>query len=141
MSDLARHALARWQQEVLSNSPELTPGLWSPDVVIEAPFARAGRPQRIEGLAAFSAHARAGRESMPVRLEAFEDVRVYRTDDPATIVVEYRLRGSLPGLRRSASAPFVVVLTVDEQGRICRWREYQDQVTVQVAIQAVAAAG
>jgi hypothetical protein len=125
-------AFARWQQEVLAHSPDLTPDLYADDVVVEAPFTGTGQPHRIEGLAAYAKFVRAGRASLPFRLTDFEDVLVHRTEDPATAVVEYRLSGQVAGQVRSA--PFLVVVTVDEQGRITRWREYQDRPAIVAAL-------
>jgi len=127
-------AFARWQQEILAHSPDLTPDLYADDVVVEAPFTGTGQPHRIEGLAAYAEFVRAGRASLPFRFTGFEDVLVHHTEDPATAVVEYRLLGQLAGQVRSA--PFLVVVTVDEQDRIVRWREYQDRPAIAAALAA-----
>src|SRR5579875_2190007 len=92
------------------------------------------QPHRIEGLAAYAEFVRAGRASLPFRFTGFEDVLVHHTEDPATAVVEYRLLGQLAGQVRSA--PFLVVVTVDEQDRIVRWREYQDRPAIAAALAA-----
>jgi ketosteroid isomerase-like protein len=136
MSNDAVTAFERFRAEVLSNSPTLTDGLWADDLVVESPFAPPGRPNRIEGLAAFKELAEAGRRQLGLRFEGFHDVVVHETADPRTIVVEYRLTATAPG-GGAGSLPFVTVLGVDAEGRIARWREYQDSAAMQAALAAI----
>jgi len=131
----AREAFACFQQEVLSGAPDLTPGLYANDIVVEVPFARAGMPGRFEGIEQFRAFARAGRATLPVRFEEFRDVTIHDTGDPAVIIAEYELSGTVTSTNRSGSAKFVVIIGVDEQGRIARWREYSDHQAIAEALQ------
>ena len=105
-------AFARWQQEVLAHSPDLTPDLYADNVVVEAPFTGTGQPHRIEGLAAYTEFIRTGRASLPFRFTGFEDVLVHHTEDPATAVVEYRLLGQgqdrYDRRRSSSSSPWTI---------------------------------
>jgi len=129
-----REAFARFQEEVLSNAPDLTPGLYTDNVIVEIPFARLGIPDRVEGLKAFKAMARAGRAALPVRFEEFRNVTIHNTDDPAVVIAEYELAGTVTTTKRLASARFIVILTVDEQGRIAHWREYSDHQAIAEAL-------
>jgi ketosteroid isomerase-like protein len=133
MTDPAVSAFERFKAEMLSNSPTLTDGLWADDVVVESPFAPPGRPNRTEGLAAFRQLAETGRRRLGLHFDGFGDEVVHRTGDPATIVVEYRLTATAPN-GVTASLPFVAVVGVDAEGRINRWREYQDSAGMQQAL-------
>jgi hypothetical protein len=135
----ATAAFERFKAEVLSNSPTLTDGLWADDVVVETPFAPPGRPNRIEGLAAFRAIAEAGRRQLGLQFEGFHDEVVHETADPRTVVVEYRLSARSPATGATGSLPFVTVLGVDAEGRIDRWREYQDPAAMRAMLAAVGA--
>lgn len=130
----AREAFSRFQQEVLSQAPDLTPGLYAEDIVVEIPFARAGMPKRLEGVEQFRALARAGRAALPVRFEEFRDVTIHDTGDPAVIIVEYELAGTVTTTNRSGSARFIVVVRVGEHGRITHWREYSDHQAIADAL-------
>jgi len=130
----ARQAFGRFQQEILSQAPDLTPGLYAEDVIVEIPFARTGMPKRLEGVEQFRALARAGRAALPVRFEEFRDVTIHDTDDPAVIIVEYELAGTVTTTNRSSSARFIVVMGVDERGRITCWREYSDHQAIADAL-------
>ena len=102
------------------------------DVVIEWPFAAAGRPRRVDGREQFLAMAGPARAALPFRLDEFEVSAVHETTDPDVVVVEYRLGGVIGGDRRSAA--FVAVIR-QRDGLIAGWREYQDTFAM---IQAMA---
>lgn len=125
-------AFAVFQQEVLGHGLDLTDGLYHEDVVVEFPFARPGGPDRVQGRETFAAMVRMGRQGLPGRFEGFRDVvvRVDR-DDPCTAVVEYKIIGRLTGSDEPLVVGFVSVLSVVD-GKITRWREYQDQGALSV---------
>jgi uncharacterized protein len=52
---------------------------------------------------------------------------------PATIVVEYELTGTSTATGRQSTAGFVGVLTVRD-GKVARWREYQDTLAIMTAL-------
>jgi ketosteroid isomerase-like protein len=141
MSVTPREAFAQFQRRVLSiGRPEessseawFAEGLFADDLVVELPFARPGTPRRIEGREAFAAFAEPRRAALPVRFDGFRDVAVHDTADPEVIVVEYELAGTHTGTGHSAAARFVVVLRVRD-GKIARWREYQDTRAVEDAL-------
>ena len=62
-------------------------------------------------------------------------VTIHDTSDPAVIVAEYELAGTVTTTNSPASARFAVILTVNQQGRITRWREYQDHHAIAEALQ------
>lgn len=106
---------------------------WAPDVVIEVPFAWPGQPRRFEGRDAFLAATKAARESLPVRFESLTWTAVHRTADPAVLVLEYEIGGTVLTTGTQASASFAAVLRVRD-GKIVHWREYQDKVAIAAAL-------
>ncbi|WP_211222530.1 nuclear transport factor 2 family protein [Actinokineospora enzanensis] len=107
--------------------------LLAEDVVVEMPFAPAGRARRIEGRAAFVEFAAAGRAALPFSIEESRDVVVHRTADPDVIIVEYELVARLHRDGRRASAPFIGVLTTRD-GLVVHWREYQNPMAMAAAM-------
>jgi ketosteroid isomerase-like protein len=112
---------ARW----IANKTTFEEDSLTDDVSLEMPFAAPGRPDRVEGREAVLAFTRAGHAGLPFRFDDCRVLAVHDTADPATVVVEYELAATMTATGVSAAAPFIVVLTVHE-GRISRWREYQN---------------
>ncbi len=129
MSSTPREVFQRMQQEWFGQPTPLTGDLMTDDVVIEAPFAPPGRPNRFEGKQQFLDFANPQRAVFPVRFDGCRTVAVHDTTDPDTIVVEYELTGTSTVTNRQATAAFIGVLTTRE-GKIARWREYQNSVAI-----------
>ncbi|MGA5299387.1 nuclear transport factor 2 family protein [Nucisporomicrobium flavum] len=123
--DLYEHMRRRW----LSNDTAFDPDMLTEDVVIETPFALPGRPTRTAGRDAVLAYVRAGHASLPFRFDDCRTLAVHETADPRTIVVEYELHATMTATGEKDSAPFIAVLTARD-GRIARWREYQNPIAV-----------
>lgn len=107
--------------------------LCAEDVVVESPFARPGRPKRVEGRAEFRKIAEAGRAALPVTFEECHIIAIHDTTDPQTIVVEYELVATLNATGERHSALFIGVLTVRD-GKVVRWREYQDTAKIDAVL-------
>jgi uncharacterized protein len=105
--------------------------LWSHDVVIEAPFAPAGRQKRYQGRQQFLDATRQARESLPVRIEEFRDVTVH--DAGASLVIEYELAGTVLATGAKSAARFITVVELRE-GKATLWREYQDTLAMAEAL-------
>lgn len=116
----------------------LTGNVLAEDVVIETPFAPAGRPRRFEGRAEFQAFAEAGQAAVPLRIEDCRNVVIHQTIDPEVIVVEYELEARMVKTGRTGSAAFVGVLTARD-GQVVRWREYQNVMAMAEVMGAVPA--
>ncbi|MFI7540779.1 nuclear transport factor 2 family protein [Actinoplanes sp. NPDC049599] len=132
-----RQAFGRMRDRWIANKTTFDDNALTDDVVLEMPFAAPGRPARIAGRAAVLAFVRAGRAELPFRFDDCRVLAVHDTADPATIVVEYELAATMTATGRSAAATFIGVLTVHE-GRVSRWREYQNPVAIAQAVQAAA---
>ncbi|TCO53171.1 nuclear transport factor 2 family protein [Actinocrispum wychmicini] len=109
------------------------PGLWAEDVVVESPFARPGRPKRIEGRETFRKYAEEGRAAMPVTFEEHNTIAIHDTADPNTIVVEYELVATLNATGTRHSARFIGVLTTRDD-EVVLWREYQDTAAIDAVL-------
>jgi limonene-1,2-epoxide hydrolase len=120
-----REVFDRLLHEFLKNSPDLAEDLWAEDVSVEMPFNPPGARRRIQGREEFIAFAKAGRASMPVRVEEVRNLVIHDTTDPEMILVEYELAATMITTNRHGSVPFVGVLKVKD-GQIVLWREYQN---------------
>jgi ketosteroid isomerase-like protein len=114
-------------------APALDGRLLADDLVIEWPFAAPGRPRRIEGRDAFLAMAGPARAALPFRLDECRVSAVHETADPEVIVAEYELAGTLNATGERRAAAFISVLRVRD-GRVVRWREYQDTYAISQAM-------
>jgi ketosteroid isomerase-like protein len=120
------------QQSWLTKADHATDPL-ADDVVIEMPFARPGRPRRIEGRDQVLAFFGPQRAAFPVRFEEVRNIVIHDTSDPEIIVVEYELAGTVLTTGHQASAPFIGVLRVRD-GKIALWREYQNTPAIDAAL-------
>lgn len=133
-----RELFERFQELVLSNDPAALGQLSADDVVIEAPFAPPGQPRRFEGLEPFLAWARPRQAAFPARFEEFRNVVIHDTADPQVIIAEYELCGTVTTNGQRAAASFVAVVQARD-GKITRWREYQDTLRIAAALNPVSA--
>lgn len=128
-----REIFERFRQMIVSNDPDALGQLSADDVVVETPFAPPGHPRRIAGREQNAAYARPRRAALPVRFEEFRDVVIHDTADPQTIIAEYVMAGTVTTTGRQSSASFIAILTVRD-GKIVRWREYQDTLGMALAL-------
>lgn len=128
----------RMQDALLQGSGEgatlLPADLLADDIVVEIPFAPAGST-RFDGRAAWLAYYRTHGAGLLVRFDAIRDLFVHHTDDPDTIVVEYEVSGTVAATGVRSSVTCIAVLQVRD-GRIVRWREYQDLAAITRALTA-----
>jgi uncharacterized protein len=127
-----RDLFTRFQRNALAGQAGLDEEMLAADVVVETPFAPAGR-RRTEGREEVMAMTRAGREALPIVFEEFQDVVIHETADPEVIIVEYEMVATMPGSGTRAQAAFVVVLRAQD-GCIVHWREYQDRAAIAEAL-------
>jgi ketosteroid isomerase-like protein len=117
--------LARRRHLTLNGDADGLADLFGPDAVIETPFAGpAGTPARLEGrevIREYSRHVMAS----PLRLEDFEVMELYQTDDPEVVIVEMRTKGTVTTTGRSFVATSIQVLRIRE-GQIVLFRDFAD---------------
>jgi hypothetical protein len=116
--------LARRRRLILNGDADGFADLFAPDAVIEAPFAPPGAPSRLEGREAIRAYSRQVMAS-PLRLEDFEVIELYQTQDPEAVVVEMRTKGTVTTTGRPFTATSIQVLRIRE-GHIVFFRDFAD---------------
>ncbi|MFY9931442.1 MAG: nuclear transport factor 2 family protein [Streptosporangiaceae bacterium] len=117
--------LAQRRHLILSGDINGFVNLFAPDAVIEGPFTGPpGTPLRLEGREAireYSRHVMAP----PLRLEDFEVVELYQTQDPEVVIVELRTKGTVTTTGRSFTATSIQILRIRE-GQIVLFRDFAD---------------
>lgn len=102
------------------------------DVVLEFPYAPAGRPQRVEGKAAAGEYLRA--VPAQISFERVTNLVVHQTVDPNTAIIEWSATGRVKATGAAYEMSYVVVLTVVD-GKIAHYRDYWNPLTVLDAIE------
>ncbi|GEC07758.1 hypothetical protein SSP24_54130 [Streptomyces spinoverrucosus] len=101
--------------------------LWDDDGVFEFPFAPDGWPRRLEGKAAVADYMRGYPDH--IDLHDIPDLKIHRTDDPGTIVVEMRGVGRLVKSGEPYDMAYIAVVTVTD-GRITHYRDYWNPLAI-----------
>jgi uncharacterized protein len=117
--------LAERRRLILNGDSDGFADLFAPDGVIEGPFTGPpGKPMRLEGREAIREYSRHVLAS-PLRLEEFEVVELYQTQDPEVVIAEMRTKGSVTTTGRSFAATSVQILRIRE-GQIVLFRDFAD---------------
>jgi len=117
--------LARRRHLILNGDADGFADLFAPDAVIESPFAGPpGTPVRLEGREAIREYSRHVMAS-PLRLEDFEVVELYQTQDPEVVIVELRTKGTVTTTDWSFTATSIQILRIRE-GHIVLFRDFAD---------------
>src|SRR5215469_5551732 len=125
--------LVQWRHLTLNRDADGLADLFAPDAVIEGPFAGApGMPARLEGREAIREYSRQVMAS-PVRLEDYEVVELYQTQDPEVVIVEMRTKGTVTTTGRSFTATGIQILRIRD-GHIVLFRDFADPRVLQDVI-------
>jgi uncharacterized protein len=117
--------LAQRRHLILNGDIDGFVDLFAPDAVIEVPFTGPpGMPMRLEGREAIREYSRHVMAS-PLRLEDFEVVELYQTQDPEVVIVEMRTKGTLTTTGQSFVATSIQILRIRE-GHIMLFRDFAD---------------
>ena len=117
--------LARRSHLILNGDADGFADLFSPDGVIEAPFAGpTGMPARLEGREAIREYSRHVMAS-PLRLEDIEVAELYQTQDPEVVITEMRAKGTVTTTGRPFTATSVQILRIRD-GHIVLFRDFAD---------------
>jgi ketosteroid isomerase-like protein len=122
-ADLFRHGL----RLLLDKDITAWVGLWADDGVMEFPFAPEGWPKRLEGKEAIAAYMRDYPDHIDLR--DIPDLRVHRTTEPDTVVVEMRATGRLVRTGAPYDMTYIAVVTATE-GRFTSYRDYWNPLAV-----------
>jgi uncharacterized protein len=114
--------LAQRHRLTLNGDADGLADLFAPDAVIESPFAPPGAPLRLEGREAIREYSRHVMAS-PLRLEEYEVVEFYQTQDPEVVIVEMRAKATLTTTGRSFAATSIQILRIRE-GQIVLFRDF-----------------
>ena len=114
--------LAQRHRLTLNGDADGLADLFAPDAVIESPFAPPGVPSRLEGRQAIREYSRHVMAS-PLRLEEYEVVEFYQTQDPEVVIVEMRAKATLTTTGRSFAATSIQILRIRE-GQIVLFRDF-----------------
>ncbi|GAA2086045.1 nuclear transport factor 2 family protein [Streptomyces albiaxialis] len=109
-------------------------GLFAEDGVMEFPYAPEGAPRRVEGREGIAAYMRPFPEHMEVH--ELKDIVIHTTGDPRTAVVEFSSAGRAVATDEPFALSYVVFLTVDEHGRITRYRDYWNPLDAPASLRA-----
>src|SRR5919201_3027348 len=124
--------LVRRRQLILNGDADGFADLFAPDAAIESPFAPPGMPARLEGREAIREYSRIVVAS-PLRLEDFEVVELYQTQDPEVVIAETRTKGTLTTTGRSFTATSIHIFRIRE-GHIVLFRDFADPRVLDDAI-------
>jgi uncharacterized protein (TIGR02246 family) len=124
--------LVRRRQLILNGDADGFADLFAPDAAIESPFAPPGMPARLEGREAIREYSRIVVAS-PLRLEDFEVVELYQTQDPEVVIAETRTKGTLTTTGRSFTATSIQIFRIRE-GHIVLFRDFADPRVLDDAI-------
>jgi uncharacterized protein (TIGR02246 family) len=117
--------LAQRRHLLLSGDIDGFADLFAPDGVIEFAFhGPPGTPVRIEGREAIRAYSRQIMTS-PLRLEDFEVVELYQTQDPEVAITEMRSTATLTTTGRSFTATSIQILRIRDS-QIVHFRDFAD---------------
>jgi ketosteroid isomerase-like protein len=117
--------LARRRNLTLNGDVDGLADLFAPDAVIEWSFAGPpGIPMRLEGREAIREYSRRVTE-LPLRLEDYEVVELFQTQDLEVVIVEMRTKGTVTTTGRSFVATSVQILRIRE-GQIVLFRDFAD---------------
>ena len=116
--------LAQRRHLILSGDIDGYADLFTPDGVIESPFAPPGAPSRLEGREAIREYSRHVMAS-PLRLEEYQVVELYQTQDPEVVIVEMRTKATLTTMGRSFAATSIQILRIRD-GQIVLFRDFAD---------------
>ena len=126
--------LARRRHLILNGDIDGFADLFAPDGVIEAPFAPPGAPSRLAGREAIREYSRQVMAS-PLRLEDFEVIELYQTQNPEAVIVEIRTTGTVTTTGRPFTATSIQVLRIRE-GHIVLFRDFADPRVLEDLIEA-----
>lgn len=128
-----REILDAYHRAMRDKSPDDLADLYAVDAVHEFPFAAPGFPPCFTGREEVRAGYRAAWGGSPVTVRDIRDVVVHETADPAVLIAEHVVVGTLPGPEATVTVPGLLVLRVDGAGRLAHVRDYMDGYGVAAA--------
>ena len=127
----AQHTLAEHLRLTALGRVDEWVQLFSPDAVLEFPFAPAGVPRRVTGRDALVAHM----SNFPKIFDVeFVDLVFHETIDPSLVIAEFRSTGTALPTGKPYEQSCISVVRTDEDARITHYLDYWNPL---VAIEAL----
>ncbi|NJQ00853.1 nuclear transport factor 2 family protein [Streptomyces zingiberis] len=127
----AQHALAEHLRLTSAGEVDAWVKLFTPDGVLELPYAPDGVPRRVEGRDALVAHMRHFPETFDVE---FRDLVFHETLDPGLAIAEFRSVGTALPTGKPYEQTCISVVRTDDDGLITHYLDYWNPL---VAIEAL----
>ncbi len=127
----AQQAVVEHLRLVSSGRIEEWLDLFTPDGVLEFPYAPAGMPSRVQGRDALREHMRHFPRSFDVE---FVDLTFHETTDPGRVIAEFRSVGHAVPTGKPYEQTCISVVHTDDEARITRYVDYWNPL---VAIEAL----
>lgn len=121
----AEQLLPRYRQAMLAADADAFADLYDPDGIHEFPFRTPAGVTRLQGREEIRRFYRGLWSDLPVEIARIDDVAVHTTGDPATVINELRISGTV----RSTGADFglnTVIVVTARDGSIVNARDYMD---------------
>lgn len=127
----AQHALAEHLRLTASGRVDEWVKLFSPDAVLEFPFAPAGVPRRLTGRDALIAHM----SNFPKIFDVeFVDLVFHETVDPSLVIAEFRSTGTALPTGKPYEQRCISVVRTNDEALITHYLDYWNPL---VAIEAL----
>ncbi|RSM46430.1 nuclear transport factor 2 family protein [Amycolatopsis balhimycina DSM 5908] len=127
----AQHAVAEHLRLVAAGRIAEWVDLFTPDGILEFPYAPAGVPRQVRGRDALLAHMSQFPDTFDVR---FVNLVFHETTDPATAIAEFGSTGRAVATGKPYEQTCISVVYTDDTGRIIRYVDYWNPL---VAIEAL----
>jgi uncharacterized protein len=127
----AQHAVAEHLRLTAAGRTEDWVALFTPDAVLEFPYAPTGVPQRVAGRDALFAHMSHFPETFDVK---FVDLVFHDTLDPSLVIAEFRSTGTALPTGKPYEQTCISVVRTDEDALITHYLDYWNPL---VAIEAL----
>jgi uncharacterized protein len=127
----AQHAVREHFRLVSSGQIEDWLDLFTPDGLIEFPFAPTGMPTQVQGREGLRAHMNSFPETFDVD---FVNLKFHETTDPNLVIAECNSVGRAVPTGKPYEQTVIAIVYTDDNGRITRFRDFWNPL---VAIEAL----
>ncbi|MFJ2261961.1 nuclear transport factor 2 family protein [Streptomyces sp. NPDC087844] len=127
----AQHAVVEHLRLTAAGHTEEWVELFTPDAVLEFPYAPDGVPKQVTGRDALLAHMRGFPETFDVE---FDDVVFHDTVDPSLVIAEFHSKGTALPTGKPYEQTCISVVRVDDDALITHYLDYWNPL---VAIEAL----
>jgi len=127
----AQHTVAEHLRLTAAGRTDEWVTLFTPDAVLEFPFAPVGVPRRVTGRDALVAHMSSFPETFDIK---FVDLVFHETVDPSLVIAEFRSTGTARPTGKPYEQTCISVVRTDDDALITHYLDYWNPL---VAIEAL----